>query len=146
MGRALAFLAAVLAGGLVALQAPINSALGRATGTLFAAALSFSTGALVLLTLVAVSGGFSGFGRLGGLPWWAYVGGVLGAVYVSTALVAVRPLGVGGITAATITGQLTAAVLVDRFGWLGVEERGLTAGRLAGLALLALGTVLVVRS
>jgi transporter family-2 protein len=49
------------------------------------------------------------------------------------------------VTAATITGQLTMSVVVDQFGWLGVERDPLTLDRVAGLVLLAAGTFLVVR-
>ena len=73
------------------------------------------------------------------------LGGVLGAAYVTTVLVAVRTLGAGGVTAATIAGQLTLSLVVDRLGWFGVERQPLTATRLAGVALLAAGTWLVVR-
>ena len=55
-----------------------------------------------------------------------------------------RELGAGGVTAATIAGQLTLSVVLDRAGVLGLEERALT-GKLVGIALLALGTLLVVR-
>jgi transporter family-2 protein len=57
----------------------------------------------------------------------------------------VRTLGAGGVTAATIAGQLTLAVVIDRLGWFGVEERGFTVQRVLGIALLALGTLLVVK-
>ena len=79
------------------------------------------------------------------LSWYYLTGGVLGAVYVTTALVAVRTLGAGGVTAATIAGQLTLSVTLDRLGVLGLEERALTSSRLLGVALLAAGTFLVVR-
>jgi bacterial/archaeal transporter family-2 protein len=60
-------------------------------------------------------------------------------------LVTVRSLGAGGVTAATIAGQLTAAVIVDQLGILGVEKQVVTAPRVAGILLLAAGTFLVVR-
>jgi transporter family-2 protein len=49
------------------------------------------------------------------------------------------------VTAATIAGQLTAAVIVDALGLLGVEKQPVTVVRLLGVAMLALGTYLVVR-
>ncbi|MBA3301535.1 MAG: DMT family transporter, partial [Thermoleophilaceae bacterium] len=79
------------------------------------------------------------------LPWYYLLGGVLGAVYVTTALVSVQTLGAGGVTAATIAGQLTASVVVDRFGLLGLDERPLSWQRVVGVALLAAGVFLVVR-
>jgi bacterial/archaeal transporter family-2 protein len=144
--QVVAVMATVFAGGLIALQAPINSTLGRSIGSLPAASVSFAIGlaALVAITLL-VGGGFGRLGEAGNLTWYYLTGGVLGAVYVTTALIAVRTLGAGGVTAATIAGQLTLSVVIDRLGILGLEERALTADRIAGIALLAAGTFLVVR-
>jgi bacterial/archaeal transporter family-2 protein len=66
-------------------------------------------------------------------------------VYVTTALVAVRELGAGGVTAATISGQLTLSLVIDQLGMLGVDERAITWDRVVGVLLLAVGTVLIVR-
>jgi transporter family-2 protein len=144
--QVLAVLATVFAGGLIALQAPINSMLGKSVGSLAAASVSFAIGlaALVAITLL-VGGGFGKLGEAGNLSWYYLTGGVLGAVYVTTALIAVRTLGAGGVTAATIAGQLTLSVIIDRLGILGLEERGFTVDRVVGIALLAAGTFLVVR-
>jgi bacterial/archaeal transporter family-2 protein len=133
-------------GGLIALQAPINSGLGKRIGTLPAASVSFAIGTVLLVVLALLFGG--GFGRVGqalDLPWYYLLGGVLGAAYVTTVLVTVRPLGAGGVVAATIAGQLTAAVVVDQLGILGVEKQVVTVPRIAGVLLLAAGTFLVVK-
>jgi bacterial/archaeal transporter family-2 protein len=143
-GVAVALTAAV--GGLIALQAPINSTLGKRIGTLPAASVSFAIGTVVLVLLALVFGG--GFGKLGeakSLSWVYLLGGILGAAYVTSVLVTVRTLGAGGVTAATIAGQLSASVVVDQLGILGLEKNAITAPRLAGIALLAAGTFLVVR-
>jgi len=142
-----AVLLTVFAGSLVAMQAPINSMLGRSVGTFAAASLSFAIGLTVLvgITLVAGSGGFHNLGEAGDLKWYYLTGGVLGAIYVTSVLVSVRTLGAGGVTAATIAGQLTLAVIIDRLGWFGVDKHGFTVERVVGLALLAVGTFLVVR-
>ena len=144
--KAVAVLATALAGGLIALQAPINSVLGKEIGSLAAASVSFAIGllALVLITLL-FGGGFGDVGEARNLSWYYLTGGVLGAIYVTTVLISVRELGAGGVTAATIAGQLTMSVVIDRAGVLGLEERALTAERIFGIALLALGTYLVVR-
>jgi transporter family-2 protein len=142
----LAVVAMVGSGGLIAMQAPINSKLGKSVGSLPAASVSFGIG---LLALVAFTLLFAeGFGRLGEarhLPWYYLTGGVLGAVYVTSALISVRTLGAGGVTAATICGQLSLSVVLDRLGMLGLSERPLSWQRVLGVALLAVGTVLVVR-
>jgi transporter family-2 protein len=146
VSRGLAVALAVAAGGFVGLQAPINARLGRQIGSLQAASVSFIVGLLALLLITSVSsGGLAGLGSVGRAPWWALVGGLLGAFYVTVAILTVRTLGVGGLTAIVVAAQLTIAALVDRFGLLGVAKQGLGASRIIGLVLLAVGVVLVVR-
>lgn len=141
-----AALSTVAVGVLIALQAPINSELGRAVGTFAAATVSFTIGTILLLAIaVTVGGGLGDVGEARHLSWVYLTGGVLGAAYVTTVLITVRTLGAGGVTAATIAGQLTASVVIDRAGVLGLEERPVTVGRLIGIALLAAGVFLVVR-
>lgn len=137
--------ATVVAGGLVALQAPINSTLGKSVGTFAAASVSFAIGLMVLVAITLVAGGFGDIGEAADLKWYYLTGGILGAIYVTTVLLAVRELGAGGVTAATIAGQLGASVLIDRAGVLGLPEKALTPSRIVGIALLAAGVFLIVR-
>ena len=146
MSRSLAVFLGIGAGCLVGMQAPINSRLGKTIGTLPAASFSFivGTAALVAITVI-VQGGLGALGGVGRAPWWALVGGLLGAIYVATALVAVRTLGAAGLTAVVIFGQLGVSVVIDRFGLLGIARHPVGAQRVIGLVLLALGVALVVR-
>lgn len=146
MDRSTAVLLTAAVGGLIALQAPINSTLGRTVGSLQAAFVSFAIGTVLLAAIAALaSGGFGSIGDARDLPWYYLIGGVLGAAYVTTVLVTVRELGAGGVTAATIAGQLSASIVVDRFGWLGVPEQPITAEKIVGVVLLAAGVALIVR-
>lgn len=146
MSRGLAVAVGVGAGCLVGMQAPINSRLGKTVGSLQAATFSFLVGTVVLLLIAAfVRGGLGSLGQVRNLPWWALVGGLLGAVYVTVALVAVRTLGASGLTAVVITGQLAISVAIDRFGLFGLARQHIDASRIAGLLLLVAGVVLVVR-
>ena len=132
-------------GGLIALQPAVNAGLGRATGNLAAALVSFVIGTLLLAVLVGVSGNVGGVGSTFDVEWYYLLGGALGAAYVFTALVVVSSIGAGGVAAATITGQLTASVVLDRMGVLGLEETPITWDRVLGVGLLLLGTFLIVR-
>ena len=146
MAKEPALLLTVFAGGLIALQAPINSMLGKSVGTFAAASVSFVVGTIVLVLItVLIGGGFGDVGEARHLSWYYLSGGVLGAVYVTTALVAVRSLGAGGVVAATIAGQLTLSLLIDQLGFLGVDERAITWERVLGVLMLAIGTLLIVR-
>jgi transporter family-2 protein len=143
--RGLAVFVTACVGGLIALQPAINAGLGRATGSLAAALVSFVVGTLLLAAIVALSGQGDGLGGVTDVPWYYLLGGVLGAAYVFTALVTVSSIGAGGVAAATITGQLTASIVLDRLGVLGLEQTPITLERVVGVALLLAGTFLIVR-
>jgi transporter family-2 protein len=145
MDRGLAVLLTAGAGGLIALQAPINAGLGKSTGGLPAALVSFGVGTIALAAIVVLSGKAGGLGATFDVSWYYLLGGLLGAVYVANALVAVSVIGAGGVAAATITGQLTFSVLIDRFGLFGLDQVALGPERVAGIVLLLAGTVLIVR-
>jgi transporter family-2 protein len=139
-------LLAVAAGVFVGLQAPVNARLSREVGNLQAATVSFAIGTLALILVASLSsGGLSSIGSIGKVPWWALIGGVLGAFYVTVALITVRTLGLSALTAIVVTGQLTIAVVVDRFGLLGLSRQHIGASRIVGLVFLLAGVVLVVR-
>jgi bacterial/archaeal transporter family-2 protein len=143
--RGFVVLLTAVAGGLVALQAPINAGLAKATGGLPAALVSFSVGTLALAAIVVLSGKAGGLGSTFDVSWYYLLGGLLGAIFVANALFAVTTIGAGGVAAATITGQLVAGVAVDRLGLFGLDQVPLSAERVLGVALLLVGTVLVIR-
>ena len=93
MDRGVAVALTACAGGLVAMQAPINSKLGKTVGTFPAATVSFTIGLVVLLGIAVVAGDAARIADARHVPWWYLVGGLLGAAYVSTVLVTVRSLG-----------------------------------------------------
>jgi transporter family-2 protein len=143
--RGVAVTLTACAGGLIALQAPINAGLGRSTGSLPAALASFAIGTVALAAIVLLSGKAGGLSSTFDVSWYYLLGGFLGAVYVTNALIAVSVIGAGGVAAATITGQLIASVVIDRLALFGLDQVALTPERVLGVALLLAGTVLVVR-
>ncbi len=145
MSRAVAFLCTLAVGGLIALQPPANAALARHVGDLGAALISAVITVTILAVLLLV---FSEPTRLSGLagfkPQYA-IGGIGGAAVVAVSLVAVRAVGVAGVVSLLVAGQLVISVLADRLGWFGVAHVGLTPERLAGVLLVAVGTLLITR-
>jgi transporter family-2 protein len=144
--RGVAVALTAVVGGMVALQGPINSGLGKTIGNQQAAFFSFATGTIVLAVIAGLAKG--GFGQIADAKTLApqyLIGGLLGACYVSTVLVTVRTLGAGGIVAATIAGQLTVSVIIDQLGILGLDKDPISVSKAIGVLLLAAGTFLVVR-
>jgi transporter family-2 protein len=145
MDRGFAVLIMAIVGGCIALQAPINAGLGKSTGNFAAATISFAVGTVLLAAIVAISGKTAGLSNVTHVEWYYLLGGALGAAYVFSALVLVSEIGAGGVAAATVTGQLTTSVILDRIGFLGLEQEAITPSRVLGVLLLLAGTYLVVR-
>ena len=147
MSKEIAILATMAAGGAVAAQAPINNVLSKHVGNFGAVSVNFIVGTVCVLVITFVfAGGIQG--ETGSeAPAWYYwlLGGFAGVIIVTTTLITVRELGAGGVTAATIAGQLALSVVLDRLGVFGLEERAITPEKLFGIALLAAGTFLIVR-
>ena len=145
MDRGFAVLIMAIVGGCIALQAPINAGLGKHDRQL--------RGGDDLFRRRDVAprrhrrGQREGRRPLRRRPceWYLLLGGALGAAYVFSALVLVSQIGAGAVAAATVTGQLTTSVILDRIGFLGLEQTSFSASRVAGVALLLAGTYLVVR-
>lgn len=146
MSRTVALFSTLLAGGIVALQPPANAALANHVGDVAAAFLS-AVITVTILGLLLMTIGHPG--RLSGLtpfkPLYA-LGGIGGATVVAVSLIAVRPLGAGGVTALLVTAQLLVSLIADRFGWFGLHQVGIGPARLLGLALVIGGTVLITRT
>ncbi len=143
MERVLALLATLAVGGLIALQPPVNSQLGRYTSTLGALFVSTALAAVVAGIVLVLAGGWGDLSGLRDAPPLYWTGGLMGFLLVGVSLVTVRTLGAGGVVAATVATQLIVSALLDRAGALGLDQVGLTPLRLAGFALLLAGTLLV---
>lgn len=140
----LALLALVAGAGLVC-QVGFNSHLGRSLGhPVLAAVSNFSVGLLCLLSLVFLSGIDVPTARAAtSAPWWAWLGGFVGASYVAVSAAFAPRLGASAWLAAIVTGQMLASVAIDHYGWLGFESKPVIPTRLLGLLLLLAGVALV---
>lgn len=148
--RALPLLAvaAVLAGGLSAVQTTVNGELGKALGSSIGASLaSFLVGTVALVVLNAVlaaRGRLVGAGAWARPPWWGWSGGLLGATFVAVNALDAPLLGTSLTVSVVLLGQIVAGLVVDHTGALGAMRRPLTAPRLGG-AVLVLAGILAVR-
>ena len=141
---------AVLIGALTALQARINGTLGAEIGDGFvAAAVSFSSGLVILVVLSAlIPGGRRGFGRLVAgirtrtIPPWMLLGGLVGAFTVASQGLTVATIGVALFTVGFVAGQTTGGMVLDRIGYGPAGVVPVTVRRLVG-ALLAIAGVVV---
>lgn len=142
-----AALACLAAGMMNAIQAPTNASLVGSVGSpLNAALVSFAVGTVVLLVLALAMRVKPDLAAMRGLPWWAWMGGVYGAFFVTVAAFATPRLGVAFVITLMIAGQLIMSIILDHIGAFGVAERPVSWARLAGVALVFAGVILVRRS
>jgi transporter family-2 protein len=136
---------ALLAGAVIPFQAAANSSVGKLAGhPLWAALLSLSISVLVIIPTLAAFRVSSPntTGVLHG-PWWLWIGGILGAVYVTAAAALTPKLGAGGFLVCIVAGQLVAAILIDHYGWMGLSPQPVNLARVAGVLLILAGVFLI---
>lgn len=136
----------MLAGALLAAQAPINAQLARGLGLpVAAAAFSFFSGAVVLglVTLFVVRSQGISLDWKAPAPWLFVAGGVLGGGYVTIVTILVPRLGAAAVMAFLVAGQLLGGLVLDRIGFLGMAVREISLGRIVGALLLVTGALLV---
>lgn len=133
-----------LAGIAGAVQSPTNTALSMHIGKLEASFTSFITGFIFIfiITLIVTKGHLLS-GKKQGIEWWMTIGGLYGAAVVFINIVAIPHLGAAVLLIATMLGQLTGGTLVDTFGLLKTNKIKLNSWRYAGLAVIALGVIIV---
>ncbi|WP_241608174.1 DMT family transporter [Rosenbergiella epipactidis] len=140
------YLIALSIGIAIAAQSAVNNQLKSLLGgsTFLAALVSFSVGALSLCLICIVSGErFTQLTQLRNINPWLLSGGVMGAFFVfGTTLLAPR-LGVASMISLVILGQVVMALIMDKFGLLGLPIRDILPVRLVGIALVMAGAICV---
>jgi len=150
LGSLFPLLIIFVAGAGLPMQAALNNRLGKEFGSPFWGSLfSFCIGTVSVLLFVVISRATApvgGFGAVASrLPWWLWLGGVIGAVFVSVAAMYAGRVRLDVFSAVVIAGQLVASVVLDHYGILVPERHPVSAMRLVGIALLIAGIMLIRR-
>jgi bacterial/archaeal transporter family-2 protein len=82
---------------------------------------------------------------LASMPWWAVVGGLVGGVQAYAGFTMVNKIGASTFVGLTVTSALIMSLLIDHFGWLGMDTHPITVGRVVGAACLIAGIFLISR-
>lgn len=137
-------LTAGLAGGV---QAAVMGELGERVGIVPALAFAtFVSMALAFAILIAWERSFAGIRAAVEQPVWLWLGGLMGLYIVLAITIATPRIGVAATIGFVIAGNLVMAAAIDRWGLLGQDEIAITWHRLLGLALLAAGSALTLRT
>jgi len=145
--RMLAPILAALAGVAIVIQQGLNAQLrGVLNSAAWAGFVSYAVGLACMGALaLALRDPLPAWSAMTRVPWWAWSGGAFGAAFIGLAIVLVPVLGAGTFMALLVAGQMLASVAFDQFGWLGLAQRPIDGPRLAGVALLIGGVILIRR-
>jgi bacterial/archaeal transporter family-2 protein len=135
----------LVAGALQAWGPPMNNALKNALVNPWLASLVSFLPIIAFLGVVwlCVPRPMPVAGSLSQMPWWAPLGGLVGAFAVVAGLLFVGRVGAGAFAGLTITANILMSLLIDKFGLFGMETHALTVGRMVGGALMVAGILLI---
>jgi bacterial/archaeal transporter family-2 protein len=140
---------ALLAGAALPIQGAVNAELRAeldapiATGALSFLVATAAMGLLLAVTLSLAGGSGPRLGSLRAVPWWGWLGGLVGATYVTAVFSLMPEIGAAPTIALTVAGQQVASVLVDRFGLFRLPRRRVSVLRLGALTALLAGMGLI---
>ena len=134
-------------GALLAVQAAANVQLSTATGSPFGAStLQLGIGASLLLAAAAIAGSLDAFDALDRADPWQLMGGLGSAVYITSGILLFPRLGAVLTVGLWISGQMLTSLVLDGFGWLGVEAEAPGLPEIAGGIAVLIGAALIVRA
>lgn len=138
---------ALLAGMSVVVQQILNANLRvQINSAVWSGFASYVLGVFCMAVLaIALREPLPSAGVMARVPWWAWSGGLFGAIFIGISILVAQRLGAAALIALLVAGQMTAAIALDHFGWLGLTQRPIDLPRLIGVALLVAGVVLIRR-
>ena len=134
----------------LSVQTGLNSQLRAALGSPIMAALaSFLVGSFALMMYAFIFQRQQSIDCLinaKGIPYYKWVGGLLGACYVAGVILVAPRIGMANTTALIVAGQLLFALILDHFGLLGFMQHSFSVLRLLGVCFLVVGVTLILRN
>jgi len=145
MGEFALVIAIGIAGGVaVGLQSPISGAMSQRVGGAASSLIVHLSGAVFSAALLLLRGGEQ-LSNWRALPWYMWLGGLLGLILVLSLSVTFPRLGAASAIVLIIVGQMTTGLVLDHFGWLDAAVHPLDAGRVLGVLALVVGAYLILR-
>jgi transporter family-2 protein len=135
----------LIAGALQAWGPPMNNALRKALiNPWLASVVSFLPIVAVLgIVFLCLPRPLPTAEAVSQMPWWAPLGGLIGAFAVVAGLIFVGKVGAGAFAGLTITANILMSLIIDKFGMFGMHAHELSIGRMLGAALMVIGIGLI---
>ena len=135
---------AVIAGAFLPMQGSMNSKLAKAgENPVYASMISFTIGVLALVTYILLTSQNVSWKGLKDAPSYSWLGGVLGAFYVTVIVFAFPKIGPGLTFGLVVAGQLITSIVMEHFQIMGTPHQPISLGRIVGVLLIIIGVVAV---
>jgi bacterial/archaeal transporter family-2 protein len=136
------------AGALQACGPPMNGALRASlTNPWLASVVSFLPAvALFVVVFVCLPRPLPTVDGVESMPWWAPLGGLIGAFAVVAGLLFVDQVGAGVFAGLTITANILMSLAIDHFGWFNLPAHPMNLSRMLGATLMIGGIALISRT
>lgn len=135
---------ALVSGAVLPLQAGLNARMGRAAGNaVYASLFSFMVGTIALLLYVLLSRQSFSWQGLREAPAYAWLGGLLGAFYVTAIVLAFPRIGPALTFGLVVAGQMIIALMLDHFNIMVTDPHPVNIWRVAGVLLIVAGVILI---
>jgi len=135
---------AFLSGAFLPIQAGLNAKLGKAAESpVYASMLSFAVGTLGLLTYILITKQSMSWAGVREAPAHVWLGGLLGAFYVTVIILAFPKLGPGLTFGLVIAGQMIVSILLEHFNILVAQQNSISLMKLFGVLLVVAGVIII---
>ncbi len=144
MNKILWIALAFLSGAVLPIQAGLNTKLGKTLESpVYASMFSFIVGALGLMVYIMVSRQSLSWSAIAEAPRHIWVGGLLGAFYVTIIIFAFPKLGPGLTFGLVVAGQMTVSILLEHYNLLVVQQNSINYMKLLGVLLVVAGVIII---
>jgi len=134
----------VLTGMFSASQTAINGHLGVVLhSTVKAAFISFFVGVVTLIIVVSILHPKFQLETKSKNPWWMWIGGVIGALFVLGNVYLVPIIGTGLAVVIVLVGLMVGSLLIDQFGLFDSKKNHITWAQVLSLLVMIVGVVLI---
>lgn len=134
----------VIAGAFLPMQGSMNSKLAKAgENPVYASMISFTIGVLALVAYILLTSQNVSWKGLKDAPSYSWLGGVLGAFYVTVIVFAFPKIGPGLTFGLVVAGQLITSMVMEHFQIMGTPHQPISLGRIVGVLLIIIGVVAV---
>lgn len=144
MNKASWIIMALAAGAFLPIQAGLNAKMGKAgQSAVHASTISFVVGTIALIAYILIARQSVSWSGLKAAPPYAWLGGLLGAFYVTVIVLAFPKLGPGLTFGLVVTGQLFLSLIMEHYQILGAHAQAISIPRIIGMLLVIAGVIIM---